>query len=75
MNRRHFLLVLLDCLVPALALAAVFLFKIPVNPGMYFGLILLCPLMHFFMTVLMAHNHGAELQAAHVHVETGNGKK
>jgi hypothetical protein len=48
------------CLVPVIALGAIFLFKVPVNQVLYFGLILLCPLSHLLMMRFMGHGEGQE---------------
>ena len=70
MNKRHIWIMLLCCLLPILGLAAIFLFKIPANTVLYFGLLLLlCPLAHFFMKGQMGHKHGSEHHNEHVHVE------
>ncbi len=37
------------CLIPLAGLAAIWLFKLPVNSVVYFGLMLLCPVLHFVM--------------------------
>lgn len=58
MNKRHIWIMLLCCLLPIIGLAAVFLFKIPVNTGVFIGLALLCPLAHFFMMGNL-HNHNS----------------
>ena len=69
MIKRHFWIMLLCCLVPIIGLAAIFLLKLPVNSVIYFGLLLFCPLLHFFMMGQMGHDHGAEQNNQHVHVE------
>lgn len=69
MNKRHLWIMLLCCLLPILALTAIFLFKIPVNTVFYFGMLLLCPLMHLFMMRQRGHHHGNEQPGEHVHAE------
>lgn len=68
MNKRHIWIMLLCCLLPILGLAAIFIFNIPANTILYFGLLLLCPLAHSFMIGNM-HNHGNQAHDKHVHVE------
>ena len=45
MKKNHFLLMLLCCLVPLAGIAAILLFGVPTSSVLYFGLVLLCPLM------------------------------
>jgi uncharacterized membrane protein len=66
MNKRHIWLMLLCCLLPILGLAAIFLFNIPVNTVLYFGLVLLCPVAHFFMMGSM-QDHSDQQKATHGH--------
>ena len=58
MNRKHLLLMLACCLIPIAGLVAISVFRIPANNVLYFGLILLCPLLHLLMMRgMMSHNH------------------
>ena len=68
MNKKHILLMLACCLIPLAGVAAIWLFKLPANNVLYFGMILLCPLLHFVMMRDMfksgqhdmtGHNHPA----------------
>ena len=73
MNKHHIWIMLLCCLLPLLGLAAIFLFNISANTVLYFGLILLCPIGHFFMMGNM-HNHNDQSQDTHVHVDVEDNK-
>jgi len=49
MTRKHLILMAVGCLLPIVALAAIFLFQVQVSTVLLFGLILLCPALHLFM--------------------------
>ncbi len=70
MSRKHLWTMLLCCLVPAAGLAAVFLFHVPVSSVAFFGLALLCPILHVIMMATMGKGHTAQggnaPHAAHV---------
>jgi hypothetical protein len=57
MKKSHLLLMLLCCLIPLAGIAAIALFRVPASSVLYFGLVLLCPLMHLLMMRSMGHNH------------------
>jgi len=74
MKKRHIWIMLLCCLLPIFGLAAVYLFKLTVNTVVYFGVILLCPLAHFFMMGQMRRNHDGGHNNQHVHMEVEDEK-
>ena len=68
-QKRHIWIMLLCCLIPIAGIAAISIFKIPANTVLYFGLLLLCPLAHFFMMGRMGRHHGNGRHNEHAHVE------
>lgn len=69
MKKSHLWIMILCCLIPIVALAAVFLFNIPLSRVLLYGLILLCPLSHLLMMKYMGHDH-SEANAPHQHHTT-----
>lgn len=66
MKRSHWILMLLCCLIPLAGIAAIVLFRVPTSSVLYFGLVLMCPLLHLVMMRSMRHDH-ASPSATHVH--------
>lgn len=68
MKKSHLWIMILCCLIPIVALAAVLLFKIPLSSVLLYGLILLCPLSHLLMMKYMRHDHSStEPHSQHQH--------
>jgi len=68
--KKHMFLMLACCLIPLTGLVAIYLLKLPLNSVFTFGMILLCPLLHFVMMrgMMTGHNHQ---QADHSHHMSG----
>jgi hypothetical protein len=52
---------LLCCLIPLAAIGGLFLFQVEITPGIWFGIMLLCPVLHLVMMKFMmqggSHEH------------------
>ncbi len=72
-GKRHVLLMILCCLVPAVALAAIFVLKIPAPQVLTYGLILLCPLSHVLMMGRRQNDRAADA-ASRPDTEAGVGQ-
>lgn len=59
MRNKHMYLMLACALIPLAALTAVFLFGVSANSVVIFGMILLCPALHFLMMrgMMGGHHH------------------
>ncbi len=63
MNKKHILLMIIGCLVPLIALSAIFVFQIKVSTVVLFSLVLLCPALHLLM--MRGHmGHGSHQDTA-----------
>ncbi len=62
---KHWLLMLACCLIPLAVLAAVLVFNISLGTVGVFAIMLLCPLMHFFMMRGMGHDHADGKASCH----------
>lgn len=77
MSKKHVLIMLACCLIPLVALAAIFVFKIPVTGVIYVGLLLLCPALHLLMMRnMLGHDAGQGAGTDHTgHGHTGRGAR
>ena len=68
MKKSHIWIMILCCLIPVVALVAIYFFQIPFSKTVFFGLMLLCPISHLVMMKFMGHDHSsAEQHSAHEH--------
>lgn len=58
MDRKHWWIMILCCLIPIVAVAAISVLGVPGNSVLYFGLFLLCPLLHVVMMRGMMDRRG-----------------
>jgi hypothetical protein len=65
MTKKHVLIMLACCLIPLGFVAAIMIFKVPVNNALLFLMVLLCPLGHVLMMGKMGHE-------GHVHQSTSD---
>lgn len=56
-GQRHLLLMVICCLIPVIALGAIYLFRIPVPTVLTYAVLLLCPLSHVLMMAFMGRDH------------------
>ncbi|MBI4769342.1 MAG: hypothetical protein HY784_02735 [Chloroflexi bacterium] len=59
MTRKHALIMLACCLIPLAALAAIFVFRVPANSVLFFGILLLCPALHLLLMRNAPAGHAA----------------
>ncbi len=60
MKKSHMLLMILCCLIPIAGLAAVYIFKLPLNSLVYGAMFLVCPIAMFFMMKSMLQDHNTD---------------
>lgn len=71
MTKKHMLIMLACCLIPILALGAIFLLNVPVSKVLWIGLVLICPLSHILMMKFMRDDDHADSMAHSTHLMRG----
>ena len=70
MSKKHMLIMLACCLIPLVGLGLIFLFHVPTNNIVLFGMILICPLAHILMLKFMGSEHDQKGPSGiHMHEE------
>ncbi|MGH2607264.1 MAG: DUF2933 domain-containing protein [Anaerolineales bacterium] len=64
MNRRHAFWMLVCCLIPAAGIAALVVFRVPLNTALWLVLALACPLIHVLGMRSMDHDPGSHRSSA-----------
>lgn len=64
MNRRHAFWMVVCCLVPAAGIAALVVFRVPLNTSLWLVFALACPLIHVLGMRSMDHDPGSHRSAA-----------
>ncbi len=75
-NHRHTLMMILGCLMPLVILGILWFAGVSQNV-LSFGILLLCPILHFVMMKNMKHENVENENAKHVtqNIESNNGSK
>jgi ABC-type transport system involved in cytochrome bd biosynthesis fused ATPase/permease subunit len=71
MSKKHLLIMLACCLIPLVGLGIIFLFHIPTNKVVLFGMAMFCPLAHILMMKFMGHGHEQD-QSTRTHIHSEN---
>ena len=74
-GQRHLLLMLVCCLIPVVALAAIYLFRVPVPTVLTYAVFLLCPLSHILMMAFMGRRRGQPARMDSLAPEPGGSDK